>query len=60
MGFIRESFLNCYFKRSLNATPVMLFPKKGKTNDFKDFKPINLVGRLDNLLAKSCLLDLKW
>ena len=40
------------FVRSLNTTFLVLIPKKGGVEDFKDFRPINLVGSLYKLLAK--------
>ena len=32
------------FVRSLNATFIVMIPKKGNAKDYKDFCPINLVG----------------
>ena len=40
------------FVRSLNTTFIVMIPKKGGAKDFKDFKPISLVGSLYKLLAK--------
>ena len=40
------------FVRSLNATFLVLIPKKGKAEDLKDFKPISLVGGLYKWLTK--------
>ena len=37
---------------SLNATFLVLIPKKGGVDDLKDFMPISLVGSLYKLLAK--------
>ena len=36
----------------MNATFLVLVPKKGGANDPKDFRPISLVGGLYKLLAK--------
>ena len=40
------------FVRSLNTTFIVMIPKKGGAKDFKDFRPISLVGSLCKLLAK--------
>lgn len=38
--------------KNLNATFLVLIPKKGGVEDLKDFRPISLVGELYKLLAK--------
>ncbi|RVW34516.1 hypothetical protein CK203_115335 [Vitis vinifera] len=38
--------------RGINASFLVLIPKKGGTEDLKDFRPISLVGSLYKLLAK--------
>ncbi|RVW33931.1 Transposon TX1 uncharacterized 149 kDa protein [Vitis vinifera] len=43
---------NGSFVRRLNATFLMLIPKKGGAEDLKDFRPISLVGGLYKWLAK--------
>ncbi|KAL6323907.1 hypothetical protein AAG906_005904 [Vitis piasezkii] len=40
------------FVKFLNATFLVLVPKKGGAEDLKDFRPISLVGSLYKLLAK--------
>lgn len=40
------------FVRSLNTTFLVLIPKKGGTDDLRDFRPISLVGGFYKLLAK--------
>ncbi|RVW76194.1 Transposon TX1 uncharacterized 149 kDa protein [Vitis vinifera] len=40
------------FVKSLNATFLVLVPKKGDAEDLKDFRPISLVSSLYKLLAK--------
>ena len=40
------------FVRSLNTTFLVMIPKKEGAEDFKDFRPISLVGSLYKLLAK--------
>ena len=52
MGFYREFHERRRFVKSLNATFLVLVPKKGGVEDLKDFKPISLVGSLYKLLAK--------
>ena len=58
--FVKEEVMNLFrqfheterFVRSLNATFLVLIPKKGGVEDLKDFKPISLVGGLYKWLAK--------
>ena len=38
--------------RSLNATFLVLIPKKEEANDVQDFRPISLVGSLYKIIAK--------
>ena len=52
MGFFREFHERGKFVKSLNATFLVLVPKKGGAEDLKDFRPISLVGSLYKLLAK--------
>ncbi|RVW36308.1 Transposon TX1 uncharacterized 149 kDa protein [Vitis vinifera] len=52
MGFFREFHERGRFVKSLNATFLVLVPKKGGVEDLKDFRPISLVGSLYKLLAK--------
>ncbi|RVW74519.1 hypothetical protein CK203_053802 [Vitis vinifera] len=52
MGFFKEFFECSSFARSLNATFLILIPKKGGVEDLKDFRPIGLIGGLYKLLAK--------
>ncbi|RVW80668.1 Transposon TX1 uncharacterized 149 kDa protein [Vitis vinifera] len=52
MGFFREFHERGRFVKSLNATFLVLVPKKGGAEDLKDFRPISLVGSLYKLLAK--------
>ena len=40
------------FLKSLNNTFLVLLPKKGGTEELRDFKPISLLGGLYKLLAK--------
>ena len=40
------------FVRSLNATFLVLIPKKGNVEDIKDYMPISLLGGLYKILAK--------
>ncbi|KAL6331982.1 hypothetical protein AAG906_020335 [Vitis piasezkii] len=58
--FVKEEVMNFFrqfheigsFVRSLNATFLVLIPKKGGAEDLKDFRPISLVGGLYKWLAK--------
>ena len=52
MGFFAEFHSSGRFERSLNSTFIVLIPKKGCTDDLKDFRPISLVGSLYKILAK--------
>ena len=45
--------------RSINATFVVLNPKKGGAEDCKDFRPISMVGGLYKWLAKVLANSLK-
>ena len=38
--------------KNVNTTYLVLVPKKGEPEDFKDFRPISLVGSLYKLIAK--------
>ena len=51
MGLFREFHERSRFVKSLNATFLVLVPKKGGAEDLKDFRPISLVGSLYKLLA---------
>ncbi|WJZ97251.1 hypothetical protein VitviT2T_015870 [Vitis vinifera] len=46
MGFFREFHERGRFVKSLNATFLVLVPKKGGAEYLKDFRPISLVGSL--------------
>ena len=52
MDMFREFHANETFIRSLNATLLVLIPKKGDAEDLKDFWPISLLGSLYKILAK--------
>ena len=39
-------FLSGKFVKSLNSTFIVMVPKKEGIEDFKDFRPISLVGSL--------------
>ena len=47
------------FVKNLNTTFLVLVPKKGGAEDFKDFRPIGLVGSLYKILAKVLAYRLK-
>ena len=52
MGFFKDFFEQNKFTRSLNSTFLVLIPKKDNVVDFKDYRPISLVGGLYKILAK--------
>ena len=52
MGFFREFHDHGRFVKSLNATFLVLTPKKGGAEDLMDFRPISLVGGLYKWLTK--------
>ncbi|KAJ9701497.1 hypothetical protein PVL29_006726 [Vitis rotundifolia] len=52
MGFFKDFFERGKFVRSLNATFLVLVPKKGGADDLRDYRPISLVGGLYKILAK--------
>ena len=53
MNFFRQFHETGSFVRSLNATFLVLIPKKGGAEDLKDYRPISLVGGLYKWLAKT-------
>ena len=52
LGFFREFHDQCRFVKNLNATVLVLIPKKQTVEDFKDLRPISLVGGLYKILTK--------
>ena len=52
LGFFREFHDQCRFVKNLNVTFLVLIPKKQTVDDFKDLRPISLVGGLYKILAK--------
>ena len=52
MDFFKEFFEQKKFVRSLNATFLVMIPKKGNVEDIKDYKPISLLVGLYKILAK--------
>ena len=52
IGFFRDFHNHGCFAKSLNATFIVLIPKKGGAEDLMDYRPINLVGSLYKWLAK--------
>ena len=52
VDLFKEFFVQKYFAKSLNATFLVLIPKKRGAEDLGDFRPINLLGGLYKLLAK--------
>ena len=52
LGFFKEFHEQGKFVKSINATFLVLIPKKHNVADFKDLRPISLVGGLYKILAK--------
>ena len=52
MNFFREFYEHSKFVKRLNATLLVLIPKKAGAEDLRDFRPMNLVGSLYKWLAK--------
>ena len=52
LGFFKEFHEQCRFVKNLNATFLVLIPKKQTMEDFKDLRPISLVGGLYKILTK--------
>ena len=52
MVVFRDLFMTSKFVKSLNSTFLVMVPKKEGVDDFKDFRPISLVGSLYKLIAK--------
>ena len=53
---VKKAFQNFYeqevFERSLNATFIILIPKKKGAKELRDFRPISLIGSIYKLFAK--------
>ena len=62
-GEVLEEFKDFYetsrFVRSLNSNFIVWVPKKMGAEDFKDFRPVSLVGSLYKLIAKALANRLK-
>ena len=52
LGFFREFHDQCRFVKNLDATFLVLIPKKQNVEYFKDLWPISLVGGLYRILTK--------
>ena len=52
LAVFEEVFHHCKFEKSLNATFLVLIPKKNDASDIRDFWPISLVGSVYKILAK--------
>ncbi|RVW30958.1 Transposon TX1 uncharacterized 149 kDa protein [Vitis vinifera] len=59
LGFFRDFHNHGRFVKSLNATFIVLIPKKGGAEEIRDFRPISLVGGLYKWLAKVLAKRLK-
>ena len=52
IGFFKEFHEQGRFVKHLNTTFLVLIPKKQTVQDFKDLRPISLVGGLYKILSK--------
>ena len=52
LGFFNEFHNQSRFFKSLNAIFLVLIPKKRNVEDFKDLRPISVVGGLYKILTK--------
>ena len=52
LGFFKEFHEHNRFVKNLNATFLVLIPKKQNVEDFKDLRPISLVGGLYKIISK--------
>ena len=52
LGLFKEFYEHNRFVKSFNATFLVLIPKKNNAEDFKDLRPISLVGGLYKILTK--------
>ena len=52
MGFFKEFFEHSRFVKSLNATFLVLVPKRRTVEDLQDLRPISLVGGVYKILTK--------
>ena len=52
IGFFKEFHDNARFVKNLNTTFLVMIPKKQSAEDFKDLRPISLVGGLYKILSK--------
>ena len=52
MAVFKDFFATGKFVKSLNSTFLVMVPKKERADDFKDFRPISLVGSLYKTIAK--------
>ena len=59
MTVFKDFFVFGKFVRSLNSTFIVMVPKIEGANDFKDFRPISLVGSLYKLIVKVLANKLK-
>ena len=59
MSIFKDFFVSGKFVNSLNFTFIVMVPKKEGADDFKDFRPISLVGSLYKLIAKVLANKLK-
>jgi len=52
MKTIQNFHQNEFFEKSFNATFLALIPKKQGAEEWKDFRPISLIGGVYKIIAK--------
>ena len=52
LAIFEEFNQHCKFEKSLNATFIVLIPKKNDASNIRDFRPISLVGSMYKILAR--------
>ena len=52
LAIFEEFFQHCKFEKSLNATFIVLIPKKNDAFNIRDFRHISLVGSVYKILTK--------
>ena len=59
LAVFEEFYQHSKFEKSLNATFIVLIPKKNGASNIRDFRPISLVGSVYKILAKALANRLK-
>lgn len=59
MKVFAEFFEKGIISKGMNATFIVLIPKKEEVKDFSDFRPISLVGSLYKIISKVLSLRIR-